>query len=775
MMERPSLEDARIRARQLREEIDYHSYRYYALDDPEISDAAFDSLMRELQELERHWPELAIPTSPTQRVGGFALAEAFEPVVHATRMYSLDNAMDLEELDAWLVRTRQMATELGATSTSALAYVCELKIDGSSIALTYADGELVRVATRGDGTVGEDVTANARTVRDIPLRLRTPMPGEVEIRGEIYMPHASFERLNEAILEEAERTEKTPKPFANPRNAAAGSLRQKDPRVTADRDLATFMYTSASDVTNGAAGGDAANSAATATANGVAGGGATAGAPATADGAAPAGAPTGAHSATIPALSQWELLAWLREAGFHVNPTIARCTTEQEVHDFCARAIERRDDLAYDIDGVVVKVDSFALQRQFGFTAKAPRWAIAFKFPPEEKTTVLRSITVQVGRTGVLTPVAEFDPVLVAGSTVARATLHNLDEVRRKDVRVGDTIIIRKAGDVIPEVLSAVLSLRPTNAEVWDMPCTCPSCGSPVFKDVDEVAYRCDSAECPAQRLERLNHWVSRGAMDIDGLGPKLIEKLVECELVTDVTGFYRLTAAQIAYVETGEEKYARSMSAERRKRIGDYEKKPVLVGATVATKLYEQIQASKNRPFARVLFGLGVRGVGKTVAEILCQELPSVDALGAATEEELTWIEGIGPTIARAVVEFFSTPDNARLISELKAAGLSLEQQTGGFDGTGRLGDNREERSRPLAGLSFVLTGSLEHHTRDEAAEALRLLGAKTPGSVSAKTSYVIAGPKAGSKLTKAQQLGVPILNETQLDHILQTATPPR
>ncbi|MDR1185411.1 MAG: NAD-dependent DNA ligase LigA, partial [Coriobacteriales bacterium] len=501
-MGKPSYEDAYARAEQLRQEIDHHSYLYYTLDEPTISDAAFDSLMRELQGLERQWPEIVVPTSPTQRVGGFVLGEAFESVAHAQRMYSLDNAMDLDELDVWLNRTRQAVSELSDLDNSEpLVYVCELKIDGSSIALSYTGGELIRAATRGDGVTGEDVTANLRTVRDIPLRLRVLLPGDMEVRGEVYMPHASFERLNEAICAQAEQIGKVAHPFANPRNAAAGSLRQKDPHVTAERDLATFIYALADDE-------------------------------------------------AVPAQGQWELLTWLRDAGFHVNPNVMRCTTEQEVHDFCAAAVEKREQLPYDIDGVVVKVDSFALQRTLGFTAKAPRWAIAFKFPPEEKTTLLRDIVVQVGRTGVLTPVAEFDPVLVAGSTVARATLHNLDEVRRKDVRVGDTIIIRKAGDVIPEVLGAVTSLRPANAEIWDMPRTCPSCASPVFRDTDGVAFRCDSAECPAQRLERLSHWVSRGALDIDGLGPKIIEKLIESGLVTDVADFYSLSVAQLAALE---------------------------------------------------------------------------------------------------------------------------------------------------------------------------------------------------------------------------------
>jgi DNA ligase (NAD+) len=776
-MDRPSFEDsfeeARTRAERLREEIEHHSYLYYALDAPELSDAAFDSLMRELQELERQWPELVTPASPTQRVGGAVLGETFEPVTHATRMYSLDNAMDLDELDAWLTRTRQAVDELGLFAGDSLVYLCELKIDGSSIALTYAEGELVRAATRGDGTTGEDVTANVRTVRDIPLRLRVPVPGTVEIRGEIYMPHASFERLNEAIVREAEQAGKALKSFANPRNAAAGSLRQKDARVTATRDLATFMYAlvegGAAALPAGAATGAAEAAPATPAAATH-----TAAAPATQLGQtappphtlSPAPAPATAPPQPAPPQSQGQLLAWLREAGFHVNPHIARCTTEREVHDFCANAIKDRDALPYDIDGVVVKVDSFALQRMLGFTAKAPRWAIAFKFPPEEKTTVLRDIVVQVGRTGVLTPVAEFDPVLVAGSTVARATLHNSDEVRRKDVRIGDTIVIRKAGDVIPEVLGAVAALRPAGTEVWEMPQTCPSCGSPVFRDEDGVAIRCDSVECPAQRLERLEHWVSRGALDIDGLGPKIVEKLVEGGLVTDVAGFYRLSAVQLAALDTGEEKYARSLTPAQRERTGDFEKQPSLLGETVARKLIEQIEASKRQPFARVLFGLGIRNVGKTVAETICKSYPSVDALTQATEEELTEVEGVGPVIARTVVQFFATPDSLRLVEELKQAGLSLA----------RTGDEAgEERPQTLAGLTFVLTGTLINHTRDNAEETLRSYGAKASGSVSAKTSYVVAGPGAGSKLAKAQQLGIAVLDEAQLDEILATGQPPR
>ncbi|MDR1421940.1 MAG: NAD-dependent DNA ligase LigA [Coriobacteriales bacterium] len=702
--------------------MDHNTYLYYALDAPEISDEAFDSLLHELIELEHRYPEMVVSTSPTQRVGGFVAAQVFEPVTHATRMYSLDNAMSQEELDAWLERTAQ---SLGAeVMAGRLSYVCELKIDGSSLALTYHDGQLLRAATRGDGTTGEDVTANARTVRDIPLSLRSSITDAIEVRGEVFMPKSSFEALNRLTetenadrrreyLDKGKQPPKDSALFANPRNAAAGSLRQKDPRVTAERDLASFIYATADDT-------------------------------------------------ALPVASQWELLAWLRQAGFHVNPNIALCSTADEVQSFCNHSLEQRAALPYDIDGVVIKVNDFSLQRQLGATAKAPRWAIAFKFPPEEKTTVLRRIVVQVGRTGVLTPVAEFDPVLVAGSVVARATLHNLDEVHRKDVRVGDTIIIRKAGDVIPEVLGALPALRPADAQVWEMPATCPSCASPVFRDEDGVAIRCDSAECPAQRLERLSHWVSRGALDIDGLGPRTIEQLVEGGLLTDVAGFYRLTAEQLALLPTGEEKYVRSRTPERREEMGDYEKEPVLLGPVVAAKVAEQIEASKTRPFARVLFGLGIRTVGKSVAELICRRFSNIDQLMAATVEELTAIDGVGPVIACTIVQFFSTPDNRRLIEDLRVAGLTLVQ------------DRSDEPPQTLSGLTFVITGSLESMSRDQAEAELKRYGAQAAGSVSKKTSYVVAGPGAGSKLTKATELGIPVLDEAALLKLIQTGKVP-
>ena len=690
--------DPAARAEALRREIEHHSYQYYALDAPTISDAAFDSLMRELREIEAAHPELVTASSPTQRVGGY-VGEQFAPVVHERRMYSLDNAMDLDELDEWMERTAE------ACGGSLPPLCCELKIDGSSIALTYEDGVLVRAATRGDGTTGEDVTVNMRTVRDVPLRLRDEARGAIapgvetlELRGEVYMPKKSFEALNAAAEEEGRA------PFANPRNAAAGSLRQKDPAVTKMRDLSTFMYAIADD-------------------------------------------------GALEVEGQWELLQWLRKAGFHVNPDVRLCATAEEVRGFCRECLDRRESLPYEIDGVVVKVNDFARQRAMGFTARAPRWAIAFKFPPEEKTTLLRDITVQVGRTGALTPVAELVPVVVAGSTVARATLHNLDEVHRKDVRVGDTVIVRKAGDVIPEVLGPVLSLRSPEARIWEMPSVCPSCGSPVVRDPGEVAFRCISIDCPAQALERLLHWASRGALDIDGMGEEIVSRLVESGRVADVADYYSLSEEELASLDMG-----------RVKADGE----PVRLGHTVAKKLVAAIEASKGRSFARVLFGLGIRHVGKTTAEAIAAAYPSMDALAAAGEDELAGVYGVGPKVAHGMWLFFRTPDNTSVIERLRAAGVTMADEAVAVG---------EEVPQVLAGLTFVLTGMLAHSgmTRDEAGARLKAMGAKVSGSVSKKTSFVVAGENAGSKYDKAVALDVPVLDEAQLLNLLETGEVPR
>ena len=679
----------------LRREIEHHSYLYYAQDNPSISDAAFDSLMRQLRELEARHPEYYDPSSPTQRVGGY-VGEQFAPIKHAARMYSLDDAMDLEELDAWMQRTFEAVGGV-------VPLCCELKIDGSGIALTYNQGRLDHAATRGDGTTGEDVTANIRTIMDVPLRLRDDAedaiadPAQpIELRGEVYMPKASFEKLNAQAEENGKAV------FANPRNAAAGSLRQKDAGVTARRGLSSFIYAAAS-------------------------------------------------NASLQLEGQYQLLEWLRRAGFHVNPDVRLCSSAEEVRAFCEEALEKRDSLPYEIDGVVVKVNDFAIQDRMGFTARAPRWAIAYKVPPEERTTLLRDITVQVGRTGVLTPVAELDPVRVAGSTVARATLHNEDEVRRKDVRVGDTVIVRKAGDVIPEILGHVPALRPEGAVEWAMPETCPSCGSPVVREAGEAALRCVSIDCPAQAKERLIHWASRGAMDIEGMGEELVSRLVESGRLTDVADYYSLDEDELALTELN-----RHMKDGQRVRLGH----------VVAKKVLAEIQASKDRGFARVIFGLGIRHVGKTTGEALAAAFPSMELLRQASEEDLAAVDGIGAIVARSIHTFLRVPDNAAVIERLERHGVSMESQV-----PADLGE------QTLEGLTFVLTGTLEQSgmSRDEAGARLKAMGAKVSGSVSKKTSFVIAGVKAGSKRAKAESLGVPVLEEEDFLRILETGQAPQ
>lgn len=687
------------RAAELNEILSKAAYQYYALDAPQMTDAEFDRLLQELMRLEDEHPELRSSQSYTQRVGGY-VGEQFEAVRHARRMYSMDDAMDLAELDAWLERTEDA---LAQVSLEPVAYTCEFKIDGLGVALTYVDGQFVRAATRGDGTTGELVTANVLTIGDVP-RMLAPTGMErianggfgtsVEVRGEVYMPKQSFARLNEAN-DAAGRA-----PFANPRNAAAGSLRQKDSKVTAARDLATFIYAVADEE-------------------------------------------------PLRVNSQWGFLEWLRDCGFAVNEHAARCTSASEVHAYCEKALAMRDELNYDIDGVVVKVDSFAQQDALGFTARAPRWAIAFKFPPEEKHTVLRDIRIQVGRTGVLTPVAEFDPVSVAGSTIARATLHNLDEIRRKDVRVGDTIVVHKAGDVIPEVVGHV-GEHPAGSTEFDMPATCPSCGSPVVREEGEVAYRCISIDCPAQAVERLIHWGSRPAMDIDGLGEEIVRRMVEQGVLSDVADFYdKLTMEQLAAVSTG-----------RQNKAGE----DIVIGKVVAKKIMAQVEESKQRGLGRVLFGIGIRHVGSNVGQVLAQHFGTLQNLVLATEEDIAAVDGIGPKMAASVREFFGTPQNMVVLERLREAGVKLEEDRA----------VAEDAPQPLAGLTFVLTGSLQKFTRKAAGDALKALGAKVTGSVSKRTSYVVAGAAAGSKLAKAEQLGVPVLDEDALEQVLATGDLP-
>ena len=714
----PSSRDAAAaRAEKLRGEIRHHNWRYYALDAPEISDAAYDALVAELAAIETRYPELVTPDSPTQRVGA-PPSDAFAPVRHAQRMYSLDNAMDSAELDVWLERIEREA------AGRPHGYICELKIDGSSLALTYEDGLMARAATRGDGITGEDVTANVRTIKSVPLRLlagplarplagspsETPpgvstadaltgspaappdvarRPPRLEVRGEVYMPKASFVRLNE------EQDEAGSPPFANPRNAAAGAVRQKDPAITASRDLSTFMY----QVVEPRA--------------------------------------LGLHT-------QHSALEWLCAAGFKVNPDICYCGTPEAVRAFCEAAVGRRNDLPYEIDGVVVKVDSFALQDELGSTSKAPRWAIAFKFPPEEKTTRLLDIRVSVGRTGALTPYAVFEPVQVAGSTIARATLHNEDEVARKGVLIGDTIIVRKAGDVIPEVVGAVERLRDGSERAWAMPAECPACGARAWRPEGEVVRRCTNVACPAQRHARLLHWAGRGAMDIDGLGEEIMARLEADGLVSDVADLYQLTETQLASLETGRERIDGSA---------------ITLGETIAAKVVQAIETSKDRPVARLLFGLGIRHVGSTVAEAIARAYPSLDALAGASETDLAAIEGVGPRIAESVRAFFDNPDNIAVLGRLRDAGVRARDEA-----------TAEAREQTLAGTTWVLTGALERYSRDEATAALKALGAKVTSSVSKKTWYVVVGADPGSKYDTARELGVAVLSEADLVATLET-----
>ena len=667
---------AAARAAELRHELDYHAYRYYMLDAPEITDAAFDKMLVELQEIEATYPDLVTPDSYTQRVGGY-VSEQFTPVTHMARMYSMDDAMDLDELDAWLQRTEDA---LGAGSVT---YTCELKIDGLGVALSYQNGSFVRAATRGDGTTGEDVSLNVRTIKDVPMHLSEPALAHmgadrertIEVRGEVYMPKGSFVRLNEEA--DAEGRD----PFANPRNAAAGSLRQKDPKVTAHRDLETFIYAVADE------------------------------------------APLDVHT-------QWQFLQWLRACGFSVNPNARRCTSAAEVHDFCADALAHREDLDYDIDGVVVKVDSFAGQAALGFTARAPRWAIAFKYPPEVKETTLRSIEVAVGRTGVLTPTACFDPVFLAGTTVARATLHNEDFIRQFGLCIGDTIQVRKAGDIIPEVIG--VTHHAEGAEPYTMPTVCPSCGAPVVHLEDEAALRCVNPECPAQALRNIIHFASRDAMDIDGLGTAVATQLVEKDMVHSAADIYALSREQLLTLDKFKEKSA--------------------------DNLLQAITASKQNNLDKLLFGFGIRNIGDKAAALLAEHFGTLQAIREATAEQISEIDGFGGVMAQRVVEFFAKEGTTDLVHRLADAGVNMQWKG-------------EPKGDKLAGKTLVVTGTLETLSRNEAEALIVKNGGKASGSVSKKTAYVVAGAAAGSKLTKAQALGVPVLTEQEFLAMLQDA----
>jgi len=664
--------ESAARAAALRDLISYHNERYYGSDEPEISDAEFDALLRELIDLERQFPSLVDPDSPTQRPGA-AAQSTFAPVEHRVPMMSLDNAFSNDELLAWGQRVERALI-------GPIRYVTEPKMDGLAMSLLYENGLLVYGATRGDGRVGEDVTANVRTISEVPKQLAGAHPPDVlEVRGEVYMPLRSFEDLNRRQAEAEARL------FANPRNAAAGSLRVKDVSITASRDLAMFCYQ--------------------------------------------LGAKTGG-----PVLrTHLQTLDWLREVGFQVNPLIAPHDDLTSVFAFCRSMEEQRHSLAYEIDGVVVKVDDLAQREELGSTSKAPRWAIAYKFPPEERTTVLRDILVSIGRTGRATPFAQLEPVFVGGSTVAQATLHNEDEVARKDVRPGDTVIVRKAGDVIPEVVGPVKAKRRKRSRPWTFPKDCPICGSPLVRLEGEANHQCINVECPAQRVQRIVHFASRGALDIEGLGDERVSQLVREGLLNDGGDLYTLTIERLVGLER---------FAERSARL-----------------LLDAIERSKEQPLWRVLVALGILHVGPTAAQALARSLGHLDRIADASVDELVVCEGIGAIIAESVQRFFGLDRNREVIEKLRAAGVNFAAP---------VVDPVDVGGVSLAGLSIVLTGGLERCTREEATAALEARGAKVTGSVSKKTSFVIAGESPGSKLAKAESLGVRVLDESGLELLL-------
>lgn len=669
---------AAARVAQLRESLAHHNYRYHVLDDPQISDAEFDALLRELRALEASYPQLITPDSPSQRVGGVAAA-AFPSVAHRIPMLSLDNAFSEEEVVAFDRRVRE---RLGRSEP--IDYAAEPKLDGLAISVTYQHGLLVRAATRGDGVTGEDVTANVRTIRSVPLRLRGTAPELLEVRGEVYMPVAGFEAMNARAAQRGEKL------FVNPRNAAAGSLRQLDSRITAERPLDLFFY-----------------------AIGVIEGG------------------------TIPD-RQSELADALRDWGLRTCPEAARVTDVAGCLAYFGQLAARRQQLPYQIDGVVYKVDRRSDRELLGFVSRAPRWAIAHKFPAEEAQTRVADVEFQVGRTGALTPVARLDPVFVGGVTVSNATLHNMDELERKDVRIGDSVIVRRAGDVIPEVVRVVLENRPGDARSVVLPARCPVCASPVVRDPDEAVARCSGGYvCAAQRRERILHFASRRAMDIEGLGDKLVDQLVGAALVDDPADIYELTSDELAGLDR--------------------------MGQKSADKVLAAIERSRSTTLARLLFALGIRDVGEATALALAQHFGALEALMAADAEAIQQVPDVGPVVAARVTAFFADPANRAIVARLQAAGVHWPN----------LPVQRVE-GLPLAGKTFVLTGALQGLSRDEAGDRLRALGAKVSGSVSKKTDFVVAGADAGSKLQKAQELGVPVLDEAALQRVLERGTLP-
>lgn len=652
-------EQSAKRAQELRDELNYYSRKYYVDDDPEIEDYEYDMLQRELKAIEDKYPDLVTPDSPTVRVGGSA-ENLFSKVEHRVRMESLQDAFSFAEIEEFDRRVRETERDV--------RYVVEPKIDGLSVSLEYTNGVLTRGSTRGDGDVGEDVTANLRAVRSIPLKIKTPLPF-LEVRGEVYMPKSVFATLVTRQELDGE------KPFKNPRNAAAGSLRQKDSKVTAGRGLDIFVF-NVQQIE---------------------------------------GAQLSSHK---------QSLDFLREQGFHTIPFYTRFDNITDVISELKRIGEIRSGLEYDIDGAVIKVDDFAQRERLGSTSKFPKWAVAFKYPPEEKTTKLVDIEIGVGRTGVLTPTAVFEPVLLAGSTVSRATLHNQDFITEKDIRIGDEVAIRKAGDIIPEVVRVVSHAE--NSVPYILPSICPSCSAPVIREEGEAAVRCVNPECPAQLLRNVIHFCSRDAMDIEGLGDALVEKFISENLISNVADIYDITAGEIMMLEGHQEKSAKN--------------------------LVEAIERSKQNDLSRLLFALGIRHIGQKAAKLLSEHFGDIDSIIAASEEEIAEIDGFGGIMAKSAAEFFSMTQTADLIERLKAAGVNMKSLKEKSD------DQR------FAGLTFVLTGTLPTLSRKEATEIIENLGGKASSSVSKKTSYVVAGEEAGSKLQKATDLGIPVITQDDL-----------
>jgi len=666
------------RAEKLREIINHHNYRYYVLDSPEISDAEYDELMKELRQLEAEHPELVTPDSPTQRIGAPPV-EAFGVVEHSQPLLSLANAFSDEELAAWHKRVSNLL------SRSQFNLVCEPKIDGLAVALTYVDGLLTTGATRGDGYRGEDITQNLKTIRSIPLSVPREAPPRFEVRGEVYLPKAGFKKLNE------ERAKEELPLFANPRNAAAGSVRQLDSSITARRPLDIFIYG------------------------------------------------LGWVEGKAVPNTHWEIMQYLKSLGFKINPNIGLVRSLDEAEKYHQNWAESREKFPYEADGIVVKVNSIAFQQELGTVAHEPRWAIAYKFPAVQGTTKLLNIGINVGRTGSLNPYAILEPVRVGGVVISSAALHNEEDIHRKDIRIGDWVVVQRAGDVIPEIIEPIVSRRTGNEKIFHMPGRCPVCGSEVIKPEGEAMHRCTNAACPSQALERIKHFVSRGAMDIDGVGEKLCQALFEAGLIKDAADLYYLTREQLLSLE----------------RMADKS----------ASNVLNSIVESRDRPLARVIFALGITHVGDQYAGLLTEHFDSIDALAKASEEELSAIPSIGPKIAEGILAFFRQEGNRQIIEKLRKAGVKLEREKVKKVGEGLV------PSLPLAGLEFVLTGKLESFSRPEAEARIKALGGKAGSDVTRRTSYVVVGADPGSKLAKAEKLGTKTLSEAEFLELLDKA----